>query len=173
MLGENQPMIDQTTISLLAERPPFATIQIGTFGSGGDLRKALLDGGYRISGDADDILARINVAPKPTVLDLYRVTNTELGLPPCETLSDEAFEAIRKIGGEKLTAEVGPQYRLQMPGQTGECVLIYMDPIRGSNRVPLLFGIENYEDGLWLRGCRGPQEVCSAVRIWMFGRRRK
>ena len=172
-LGENQPMIDQTTISLLAERPPFATIQIGTFGSGGDLRKALLDGGYRISGDANDILGRISVAPKPTVLDLYRVTNTELGLPPCETLSDEAFKAIRKIGGEKLTAEVGPQYRLQMPGQTGECMLIYMDPIRGSNGVPLLFGIENCEDGLWLRGCRGPQEVCSAVRIWMFSRRRK
>jgi hypothetical protein len=150
-----------------------ATIQIGTFGSGSNLRKALLDGGHRISSDADDILARISVAPKPTVLDLYRVTNTELGLPPCQTLSNEAFEAIRQIGGEKVTAEVGPQYCLQMPGQTGECVLIYMDPILGSNGIPLLFGIENYEGSLWLRGCRGVQEVCSAVRIWVFSRKRK
>jgi len=166
-------MINQTTISLLADRPPFATIQIGTFGSTSDLRKAFLDSGHRISGDADDILDRISVAPKPTVIDLYRVTNTELGLPPCETLSDEAFEVIQKIGGEKLTAEVGPQYCLQMSGQTGECVLIYMDPILSSNGIPLLFGIENYEGNLWLRGCRGPQEICSAVRIWIFNRKRK
>lgn len=166
-------MIDQTTISLLAERPPFATIQIGTFGSVSDLRKALLDGGYRISDDADDILGRISVALKPTLLDLYRITNPELGLPPYETLLDEAFEAIRKMGGEKLTAEVGPQYRLQMPSQAGECMLIYMDPILGSNGVRLLFGIETHEDDLWLRGCRGPQEVCNALRIWIFGRRRK
>ena len=166
-------MIDQTTISLLSERPPFATIQIGTFGNEGDLRKALLDGGHKISGDADDILSRISVAPKPTSLDVYRVTNTELGLPPYETLSDEAFEAIRKIGGEKLSAEAGPQYRLQMPSQAGECVLIYMDPILGSNGVPLLFGIETHEDDLWLRGCRGPQEVCNALRIWIFSRRQK
>ncbi len=167
-------MTDRSPLLPLIERPPFATIQIGTFESVRDLRQALVDRNYRISDDADDLLSRIAVVSEPAILDLYRVTNAELGLPPRKTLVAETFEAIRKIGGERLPAEAGPQYRLQKPEQSlGECELMCMDPVPGRDGDPLIFGLECYEDGLWLRGCRGPKEVCDAVRAWVFGRTHK
>jgi hypothetical protein len=167
-------MADHIDVLPLIERPPFATIQIGTFKEVRELRQALIDGKYGISDDGDDLLGRISVVSAPATLDLYRVTAAELGLPPRKTLVAEAFEAIRRIGGEKLPAEAGPQYRLQRPpGECElECDLVYMEPLPGRYGVPLIFGIESYEGGLWLRGCRGPEEACDAVRVWLFGRSR-
>lgn len=157
----------------LIERPPFATIQIGTFKNLNDLRSALKNAKCNVSDYADDLLGRITLATEPMTLDLYRASNAELGLTKGGTVA-QTFEAIDKIGGEKLPAETGPQYRLQnLDQKLGEWELIYMDPIFGRYGYPCVFYVAHYEDGLWLRGNYArPDGFFDADSLWVFGRKR-
>lgn len=157
----------------LIERPPFATIEIGTFRKVKDLRRALIDGKCRISDYAGNLLDRITLVSEPGTLDLYGATNAELGLTQGGTVA-QTFEAIAKIGGEKLPAEAGPQYRLQNPDQKlGEWEMMYMDPITGHDGYPRVFiVVPGRENGLLLDSIRArPEDFCLAVRVWMFGRK--
>lgn len=157
----------------LIKRPPFATIQIGTFRKVRQLRQKLTDGGYRVSDYAGDLMDRMTLVTEPMTIDLYRATNAELGLTQGGTVA-QSFEAIAKIGGEKLPAEVGPYYRLNNPDQKlGERELMYMDPITGRYGCPRVFSVDHDRDGVWLGGCRAhPEGFCRAERVWVFGRKR-
>lgn len=157
----------------LTERPPFATIQIGTFKKVKDLRQAFTDSNFRISDWARDLMDRITLVSEPTTLDLYRATNAELGLTQGGTVA-QTFEAIAKFGGVKLPAEAGPQYRLQNTNQKlGEWELMYMDPITSRSGYPSVFYVAHGGDGLWLVGSRArPDDFYPADGVWVFGRKR-
>jgi len=157
----------------LINRPPFATIQIGTFRKVRQLRQALTDKKFRVSDYAGDLMDRMTLVPKPTTLDLYRATNAELGLTQGGTVA-QSFEAIAKIGGEKLPAEVGPYYRLNNPDQPlGQWELMYMDPITDRDGYPRVFYVEHDKDGLWLYGYYAyPEHFDNAEYVWVFGRKR-
>jgi hypothetical protein len=155
----------------LIERPP-STIQIGTFSEVKQLRQALVDGRFRISDYADDLLGQITLVSEPDTLELYRATNAELGLTQGGTVA-QSFEAITKIGGEKLPAEAGPQYRLQNSDQPmGQWELIYMDPMPGRDGYLGVFSVGHGRDGRWLHGdCAYPEYFYGADSVWVFGRK--
>jgi hypothetical protein len=157
----------------LLERPPFATIQVGNFKNVKALRQALSDNNRKVSDWGNDILGRITLVSEPTTIDLYKATNAELGLTQGGTVA-QTFEAIAKIGGEKLPAESGPQYRLQNSDQKlGEWELMYMDPITDRYGDPSVFRVERDEGGLWLcGGAADPDDIYYAEDVWVFGRKR-
>ncbi len=158
----------------LLERPPFASIQVGTFKAVDELRQALLDGGFHISDWASDLMGRPEfiLVPEPTELKLYSATNEELGFPNGCTVA-ESFAALERIGAVKLPPEAGPQYRLQYPDQPmGEWRLMYMDPIAGSDGDLRVFDVGRHGGGLWLSGdCASPGRFCRGDRGWVFGRK--
>lgn len=142
-------MVNGTVSELLAGRLPFATVRIGTFRNAPDLHRALIDGGYEFS-TADNCLDKIPLATEPEDIDVYSISNSELGLPENVTVA-EVFEAIAAIGGKKLPAEVGPMLRLQKPDQDKrEELLIYMDTLEDPNGHKLIFIVSNYKDQLHL-----------------------
>jgi len=157
----------------LLERPPFATIQIGKFRKVKELKRALTDGGNRISDYASDLMDRMPLVAEPETWDLHRATNAELGLTKGGTIA-QSFEAIAKVGGIKLPPEVGPYLRLNNPDQPmGEWELVYMDPIAGRLGCPGVFHVEHVKDGLWLGGCNAyPERFYGAEFVWVFGRER-
>lgn len=157
----------------LLERPPFATIQIGTFKKVKQICQALADKKFRVSGYASDLMDRMALVTEPMTIDLYRATNAELGLTQGGTVA-QSFEAIAKIGGEKLPAEVGPYWRLNNPDQPmGQWELMYMDPVTDRDGYPGVFNVVHDEDGLWLYGYYArPESSCSAEYVWVFGRKR-
>ncbi|KKQ74085.1 MAG: hypothetical protein US94_C0014G0003 [Berkelbacteria bacterium GW2011_GWB1_38_5] len=157
----------------LLERPPFMTIQIGTFKNVKAMRQALKDKKINISAWASDLMDRMTLTAKPATLKLYRATNAELGLPKGSTVA-QSFEAIARFGGEKLPAEAGPQYRLQnLDQKLGEWELMYMDPIIGRGGYPRVFGVGHYGGGLWLNGhTASPDYFYDAGSVWVFGRKR-
>ncbi|MCL5406999.1 MAG: hypothetical protein M1429_00665 [Patescibacteria group bacterium] len=157
----------------LIERPPFATIQIGTFKNLNNLRSALKNAKCNISSYADDLFGRVTLATEPMILDLCRASNAELGLTQGGTVA-QTFEAIAKIGGEKLPAEAGPQYRLQnLDQKLGEWELIYMDPIIDRVGCPDVFSVEHGKGGLWLYGYNAsPDYFYHAEFVWVFSRKR-
>jgi len=167
-------MADEYRLSKpLMERPPFMSIQIGTFEDVKALRRALKAAKCNVSDWAGDLMDRMPLATEPMTIDLYRATNAELGLTKGGTVA-QSFAAIAKFGGEKLPAEAGPQYRLQNPDQKlGEWELVYMDPIPDRLGCPYVFYVAHYEDGLWLRGyIASPDYFCFAGGVWVFGRKR-
>lgn len=160
---------------LAAERDflvSFARIQIGTYKTFRELRHALADGGYRVSDYAIGLMNRMTLVLEPKTLDLYWATNAELGLTHGGTV-EQSFEAIAKIGGEKLPAEAGPQYCLQSPDQPmGRMELMCMDPIPAPRDYPSVFGVERDEGGRRLCGCYAyPRYFNCAEDVWVFGRK--
>jgi len=157
----------------LINRPPFMTIQIGTFRKVKQLRQALTDKEFRVSDYASDLMERMTLVAEPMTIDLYRATNAELGLTKGGTVA-QSFEAITKVGGIKLPPEVGPYLRLNSPDQPmGEWELVYMDPIADRNGYPSVFHVGHDRDGLWLNGSIArPEDFYSAGIVWVFGRKR-
>lgn len=162
---------------LLIERPPFMSIQIGTFENVKAMRQALKDAKCNVSDYAsdlmDDLMDRMTLVAEPTTLDLYKATNAELGLTQGGTIA-QSFEAIAKFGGVKLPAEAGPQYRLQNSDQKlGEWELMCMDPIAGRYGYPCVFCVAHDGGGLWLDGrFARPGYFYFADFVWVFGRKR-
>ncbi len=157
----------------LIERPPFASIQVGTFKSVEDLRQALLSGGFRIGEWASDLMARpqFTLVAEPAELKLYRVTNAELGYPKgCRVA--EMFAAIERIGGVKLPPEAGAQYLPHSDLPLGEWRLMYQEPIPDSDGCPRVFDVAHDGYGRWLRSYYAdPGRFCYGHRVWVFGRK--
>ena len=158
----------------LIERPAFATIQIGTFKEIADLRQALTAGGFRIGDWASDLMGRpeFTLVAEPTEVKLYAATVAELGYPNGCTVA-EIIAAIEKIGGVKLPAEAGPQYRLQCLDQLlGEWRLMYQEPITDSDGGLEVFHVVRDESGRWLHsGYAGPEDFYDGDGVWVFGRK--
>lgn len=158
----------------LLERPPFATIEVGTYKSVADLRQALTEDGSRIGDWASNLMGRpeFTLLTEPAKLDLYTASNAELGYPNGCTVA-QSFEALEKIGAVKLPHEAGAQYRLQYKDQPlGEWRLMYMDPIADSDGCLEVFGVEHIDGGLWLDGdYADPEDFCNGDGVWVFARK--
>jgi len=157
----------------ILERPPFATIQLGTFKEVADLHRALLDGGFQIGNWADDLMSRPQFVPsKPGSIQLFRATNAELGYPDGCTVA-KSFAALEKLGAVKLPPDAMALLRLVYLDQPlGERLLGYMEPIPDSRGYLKVFYVVRYENGLWLRSyCAYPEHFYSGAEVWVFARK--
>ena len=157
----------------LINRPPFATITIGTYRKVKELKRALTNAGNRISDYASDLMDRMPLVSAPETWDLYGVSNAELGLTQGGTVA-QSFKALAKVGDVKLPAEAGPYLRLAMSDQPlGQWELMYMDPIADRGGCPGVFNVGRGRGGLWLDGGDAdPEHFCHAEDVWVFGRKR-
>ena len=150
------------------------TIKLGTgFKTADEFRRALRDGGFRISGWASDILGNpaFKVASEETEVDLIKVTVAELGFKE-SVRRDQIYERAKEFGLELCPAEVGPQLRLRYKDQpNGEWILVAMEPIFASGGNPRLFPVGRNDSGLWLSGLWSPPaRFWPADRRWVFCR---
>ena len=150
------------------------TIKLGTgFKTADEFRRALRDGGFRISGWASDILGNpaFKVASEETEVDLIKVTVAELGFKE-GVRRDQIYERAKEFGLELCPAEVGPQLRLRYKDQpNGEWILVAMEPIFASDGNPRLFPVGRNDSGLWLSGLWSPPaRFWPADRRWVFCR---
>ena len=150
------------------------TIKLGTgFKTADEFRRALRDGGFRISGWASDILGNpaFKVASEETEVDLIKVTVAELGFKE-GVRRDQIYERAKEFGLELCPAEVGPQLRLRYKDQpNGEWILVAMEPIFASDGRPGLFFVGRPASGLWLGGRWGrPGLFWRADDQWVFCR---
>jgi len=145
-------------------------IEIGTFKTVEDLREALDVCNYHVSREAAELFSRLTLSSKPTILNLGAATNADLGYPDRCTIG-QSFAAIAALGGVRLPAEIGPQFRLQYPGQPdGELRLFYMDPLNNFGGDPDVFYVENCLGDQWLSAhCADLQTIMFGHRVWMFG----
>ena len=153
------------------------TIKLGTgFKTADEFRRALRDGGFRISGWASDILGNpaFKVASEETEVDLIKVTVAELGFKE-GVRRDQIYERAKEFGLELCPAEVGPQLRLRYKDQpNGEWILVAMEPIFDSGGHPRLFDVGRAASELWLYGYWShPDDFWGAVNQWVFCRPRK
>ena len=153
--------------------PVFKIIEIGTFKSVGDLRKALRKSGEMISDWASNILNRISLSEIKQTLDLVVLSVAELGFPKGAELKD-IYKAAEKHGLDLCPAEVGPQLRLQYPDQpAGEWLVIAMEPIKDSDGDLCLFIVEYDDADRWLRAYDGwPDRLWDADDRFVFIRRK-
>jgi len=150
------------------------TIKLGTgFKTADEFRRALRDGGFRISGWASDILGNpaFKVASEETEVDLIKVTVAELGFKE-GVRRDQIYERAKEFGLELCPAEVGPQLRLRYKDQpNGEWILVAMEPIIDSGGFPGLFSVVRFVSKLWLRsGWGDPAFFWAADSRWVFCR---
>ena len=150
------------------------TIKLGTgFKTADEFRRALRDGGFRISGWASDILGNpaFKVASEETEVDLIKVTVAELGFKE-GVRRDQIYERAKEFGLELCPAEVGPQLRLRYKDQpNGEWILVAMEPIFASDGNPRLFPVGRNDSGLWLSGYwSDPDRFWPADSQWVFCR---
>lgn len=158
----------------LLERPPFATIEVGTHKSVADLRQALIDGDFRIGSWAEDLMGRpeFTLLTEPVKPNLYMASNSELGYPNGCTVA-QSFEALEKIGAVKLPPEAGAQFRLQYSDQPlGEWRLMYMDPIADSGGDLRVFDVARGDRGRWLSSSYArPGYFYYGYKVWVFARK--
>jgi len=150
------------------------TIKLGTgLKTAEEFRRALRDGGFRISGWASDILGNpaFKVASEETEVDLIKVTVAELGFKE-GVRRDQIYERAKEFGLELCPAEVGPQLRLRYKDQpNGEWILVAMEPIFASDGNPRLFPVGRNDSGLWLSSrWGGPGGFWRTDRRWVFCR---
>lgn len=153
------------------------TIKLGTgLKTADDFRRALRDGGFRLSDWASDILGKpaFKVAGEETEIDLVKVTVAELGFRKGARL-DQIYDRAKKLGLELCQPEVGPQLRLQYQDQpNGEWILVAMEPIIDSSGTPLVFVVVRDGSTLLLHGHWGPSDgVWFPDQRWAFCRPRK
>jgi len=153
------------------------TIKLGTgLKTADDFRKAIKNGGMKISNWADDILGKsgFTVITGETEVDLIKVTVAELGFKE-GARRDQIYERAKELGLELCPPEVGPQLRMQYRDQpNGEWILIGMEPIRDSDGVLFVFDVVRSGSGLWLYGHYDyPGCVWHADGQWVFVRSRK
>ena len=135
----------------------FMTIKLGTLKDADAIRKAIADEGGRISDWANDILGQpaFTVATEETEMELVAPTVAELGFKDGAKYSD-ICERAKQLGLALCPPEVGPQLRLQYKDQPkGEWLRIAMEPITDSDGYLEVFGVDHYDDVLWLDSSYG------------------
>lgn len=145
------------------------TVQLGTHQ---EFHRALTSEGFIISRSADEMLPKVEVALKPSKLQLVVVSVAELGFPTGAEDSQIFVKAV-EAGLKRCPAEVGPQLRLQYPDQPrGEDLLIAMRPIADSRGIRGVFCVGHDAGGRWLG--TSPEEPhslwCNDTR-WVFVRK--
>jgi hypothetical protein len=153
------------------------TIKLGTgLKTADDFRRALSDGGFRLSEWVNDILEKpaFTVATEETEVDLVKVTIAELGFKK-GAQRDQIYERAEKLGLEFCSSEVGTQLRLQYKNQpNGEWIVVAMEPIIDSDSDPWLFTVERDDSRLWFSGCWGDLDrFWGPIDQWVFCRPRK
>jgi hypothetical protein len=153
----------------ITERPPFMKVRLGTHPDNRALRQALLDAGNRIGDWGGDILKKVQVASKPTEVDIVVVSVAELGFPNGATRA-QIYEKALSLGLGLLPAEVGPQMRLQYTDQpNGEWILVAMEPITDSDGSLYVVVVGHVSDGRWLDGSSGgPDDFWIGSCRWAF-----
>lgn len=128
------------------------TITIGGV-SKGDLASRLKDG-FFVSDWARDIMGNkraFTTLPESTGIALVQVKVADLGFTK-EPTTTELYQRARERGLNLCPAEVGPHLRLADADQKrGTWYRVAMEPISGSDGVPLVFDVGRHEDGhRWL-----------------------
>lgn len=148
------------------------TIQLGRHSDTAAYRKALQDGGFRMSELARDLLWRIPLAKAriPTKVNIYRVIGRQLGLTTRYTTLQFSVAAVSH-GFTNLPAESGLALRLDYDDQPkGEITHIGMEPIAASAG-RCVFDVARGDDDLWLDAtCVFPTSQWSPGYIWALGR---
>ncbi len=153
------------------------TIKIGTgLKTVEEFRRALHDGGFKMSDWASDILGKsaFKVVDEETEIDLIKVTVAELGFKK-GARRDQIYKRAQKLGLELCSPEVGPELRLQYQDQpNGEMICIAMKPIFDSDGHQGLFFVECNDSRCWLdsRPSR-PDSFWNAGNQWIFSCSRK
>ncbi len=149
------------------------TIKIGTHKNVAELKKSILDAGFRIGSWAKDVLdsPAFTLAPKESRTDLVRVTVGELGFPKGADRK-EIYRRALEVGLALCPLEVGPQLRLQYPDQTTkyESLQIGMEPQKDSQGHESEFRVVHAgDDFLWLAGDhRHPDDFWEADEEFIF-----
>ena len=153
--------------------PIFKTIEIGTYESVGDLRKALEKSGVKTAPWASCILDKVKLSKSKKTLNLVVVSVRDLGFTK-GTFYQDICDAAKKRGLGLCPAEVGPQLLLQCPDQLDNVPLaIAMEPIKYFGGGFALFRVEHDGDDLWLRGrCGEPAFFWGVADQFVFVRRK-
>ena len=135
--------------------PVWKTIQIGRYKTSAEIRKALEDGGFKISDWAKQILEKTPLSGSPSEINLVRMTVADLGFESSAT-TEEIYARANELGLDLCPAEVGPELRLQYPDQPlGEWSNVAMKPIMDADGFLYIFYFEYDKDGRWLKAGAG------------------
>jgi hypothetical protein len=132
------------------------------------LRQTLREGGFSVSGFAEDILTRrIAVASSATKIELVAVSTDDLGLER-DASRELIYARAKECGLDLVPPEAGPQLRLQYPKQRdGEHLFIGMEPITACDGNKYIFLVYRLKARRWLFGdldSPGGREG-----LWVFG----
>ena len=118
--------------------------------SGKKYLKALQEKGYKVTGDAEDLLNQkeFEKIPEETVR-LKKVTVEDLGFSSEATMK-EIHEAAEKKGLKLCPPWVGPQYRMQCKDDD---TTIGMEPMTDSLGYPNTFDVFRRDSDRWLDSC--------------------
>jgi hypothetical protein len=164
----------------LIERPPVATIRVGTYQDVEAWCQSILGAGCRIGDWANDLtdqrgavgeVGKFYLVSEMAEIPLYAASNADLGYPKGCTVA-ESFAALEGIGAKKLPPDGMLYLRLAYLNQPlGEWLLGYMDPIADSSGDPEVFYVGRNEDGLWLYSSFAhPENTYSGGAVWVFAR---
>lgn len=135
--------------------PTWKTISIGNFTNVQEIKKALLDSGFRIGSWADDVLKSSNftLSTIERKIDLVRITPKDLGFSNGAYRKD-IYKRALEVGLKLCPLEVGPQLRLQYLDQPKlESLQIGMEPQVDSegheSEFRVVYGGDNF---IWLVG---------------------
>jgi hypothetical protein len=121
-----------------------------------------------------DILDKAVFTSRYREVDLVIKSVEELGFENGATRS-QIYERAIGLGLQLCPSEVGPQLRLQYRNQPkDEWLLIGMQPVVDSDKVPSLFVVAEGGDNLWLTGDRGSANIrWKPQGRWVFIKPRK
>jgi hypothetical protein len=147
----------------------FMMVTLGLYATTEDLKKSLVNRGFRVSHWAADILKKIQLSEVQEEFDLVIVSVAELGFKN-DTTREQIYARAEELGLKLCPAEVGPALRLTYKDQPmNEWLLIGMEPICDSNDDLDVFKMARGEDGMWLHTAYGgPDGYWSSNRRFVF-----
>lgn len=128
--------------------PVWKIIELGTHETVESIKAAIMESGYELSDDADEIMSKPEfcLSKTPSKIKLGRATFSELGFEDGATFQ-ELRARILELGHKPCPPEVGPQLRLQYHEQPkDETLFILMEPIDQSHGCPKTFYVEHDYD---------------------------
>lgn len=128
---------------------PTRKIKLGTHESVNALCDALLSINIKITGSANELLRKINVAPELIERELLFLSQDDLGFPRGISMG-HLNQMILRYGLEFCPAEVGLQLPLQYPNQPYKSVCVAMEPIKTHDGNDEAFYLVCDENDRWL-----------------------